>query len=718
MCVPAKSATSKACVLRDFSSFLFQKERFKFPCVVAENFPNHGEKPFKLSSEFKPTGDQPQAIDLLARSVNAGNKYQTLLGVTGSGKTFTMANIIERVQRPTLIISHNKTLAAQLYSEFKHFFPENAVEYFISYYDYYQPEAYVPATDTYIEKDSAINEDIERLRISASSALLSRRDVIVIASVSCIYGLGSPQDFREMMIPMHVGMKLRRDELLEKLVANVYRRDDAELSRCTFRVRGDTVDIFPAYMETAIRISFFDDEVESIRELDPLTGRAGTRMERFDLYPASQYITTRERINAAIVKIQAELEAQVEKFEREGKLLEAQRIRMRTENDIEMLRETGFCFGIENYSMHIGGRTPEQRPWCLLDFFPKDFLVFIDESHVTLPQIYGMSHGDRSRKNRLVEFGFRLPSAVENRPLKPEEFDDVVKQIVFVSATPAPFELENSAVVAEQIIRPTGLLDPVMEIRPIEGQIEDAIHEATLAIEKGERVLVTTLTKRMSEDICEFMRERGMRAEYLHSDIDALERVEILRRLRQGAFDVLIGVNLLREGLDLPEAALVIILDADKEGFLRSETSIIQTAGRAARHEDGRVILYADVMTKSLMRAVAICQLRRERQQAYNAEHGITPHGVRRAVQESLLPTDENETASKMLMAAEGTSDADLAAVIAELEEEMLAAADRLEFEKAALIRDQISLLKKHANSGSKKPETKRKSSARKNPKK
>ena len=626
-----------------------------------------GEKPFKLSSEFKPTGDQPQAIDLIARSVERGNKYQTLLGVTGSGKTFTMANIIERVQRPTLIISHNKTLAAQLYSEFKHFFPDNAVEYFISYYDYYQPEAYVPATDTYIEKDSAINDDIERLRIAASSALLSRRDVIVIASVSCIYGLGSPQDFREMMIPMHVGMRLRRDELLERLVANVYRRNDIELERCSFRVRGDTVDVFPAYMETAIRITFFDDEVESIRELDPLTGRAGTKLNRFDLYPASQYITTRERINEAIGKIQNELEEQVAKFEREGKLLEAQRIRMRTENDIEMLRETGFCFGIENYSMHIGGRTPEQRPWCLLDFFPKDFLVFIDESHVTLPQIHGMSHGDRSRKNRLVEFGFRLPSAVENRPLKPEEFDEVVPQTVFVSATPAPFELENSAVVAEQIIRPTGLLDPVMEVRPIKGQIEDVIHETTLAIERGERVLVTTLTKRMSEDICEFMRERGMRSEYLHSDIDAIERVEILRRLRQGAFDVLIGVNLLREGLDIPEAALVAILDADKEGFLRSETSIIQTAGRAARHENGRVILYADVMTQSLARAIAICQLRRERQTAYNAEHGITPRGVRRAVQESLLPPPD-EDAGTLLMAAEGAGDEDVAAVLAELE--------------------------------------------------
>ena len=657
---------------------------------------DRSSKPFRLVSEFPPTGDQPQAIDLIARSVQAGNRWQTLLGVTGSGKTFTMANVIARVQRPTLIISHNKTLAAQLYSEFKHFFPENAVEYFISYYDYYQPEAYVPATDTYIEKDSAVNDDLERLRIAAASALLSRRDVIVIASVSCIYGSSSPDDFNEMMIPLEVGMKTRRDELLEKFVRSLYRRDDVAFERGTFRVRGDTVDVFPADRETAIRISLFDDEIESIRRLDPLTGRAGARLEKYDLYPSNQYVTPQDRIETAIGKIQAELEEQVAKFERAGKLLEAQRIRMRTENDIEMLRETGFCFGIENYSMHLGGRTPEQRPWCLIDFFPKDFLVFIDESHVTLPQIYGMSNGDRSRKERLVEFGFRLPSAVENRPLRPEEFQALVKQTVFVSATPAAFELEHSAVVAEQIIRPTGLLDPVMEVRPIKGQVEDAIHEATLAVERGERVLVTTLTKRMSEDLCEFMRERGMRAEYLHSDIDAIERVEILRRLRRGAFDVLIGVNLLREGLDIPEAALVVILDADKEGFLRSETSIIQTAGRAARHENGRVILYADVMTQSLARAIAISRLRRERQTEYNAEHGITPRGVRRAVQESLLPPPEDD-AGTALMAAEGAKDEDVAAVLAELEEEMLAAADRLEFEKAALLRDQISLLKKGA---------------------
>ncbi len=651
-----------------------------------------GDKPFKLVSEFQPTGDQPQAIDLITRSVEMGNRYQTLLGVTGSGKTFTMANVISRVQRPTLIISHNKTLAAQLYSEFKRFFPENAVEYFISYYDYYQPEAYVPATDTYIEKDSAVNDDLERLRIAAASALLSRRDVIVIASVSCIYGSSSPEDFNEMMIPLKVGDKMRRDEFLEKMVRTLYKRNDVELVRGNFRVRGDTVDVFPADRETAIRISFFDDEIESIRDLDPVTGRAGARFTKYDLYPSNQYVTPQEKLEPAMEKIRTEMEEQVAKFEREGKLLEAQRIKMRTENDLEMLRETGFCYGIENYSMHISGRTPEQRPWCLIDFFPKDFLVFIDESHVTLPQIYGMSHGDRSRKERLVEFGFRLPSAVENRPLKPEEFDEIAKQIVFVSATPAAFELQNSAVVAEQIIRPTGLLDPTMEVRPIKGQIEDAIRESLAAIERGERVLVTTLTKRMSEDVAEFMRERGMRTEYLHSDIDAIERVEILRRLRQGNFDVLIGVNLLREGLDIPEAALVIILDADKEGFLRSETSIIQTAGRAARHENGRVILYADVMTKSLQRAIAVSQIRREQQIAFNQEHGIVPRGVRRSVQESLLPPREEGDGIAELVAAES---GDVETVITELEEEMLAAADNLEFEKAALLRDQIALLKK-----------------------
>ena len=647
---------------------------------------------FQLVADYEPTGDQPEAIARLVQSFHAGHKYQTLLGVTGSGKTFTMANIIQQLQQPALVISHNKTLAAQLYSEFKNFFPDNAVEYFISYYDFYQPEAYIPQTDTYIEKDSAINDDIERLRIAASSALLSRRDVIVVASVSCIYGLGSPDDFKDMMIPLRTQMPMRRDTLLEKLVANLYQRDEIKLERCKFRVRGDVVDIFPAYKEDALRVEFWGDEIESLRELDPLTGRVGTRLERFDLYPATQYIVHPDRLERARTAIHAELEERVAHFEREGRLLEAQRIRMRTEYDLEMLQETGFCQGVENYSMHIGGRLPGQRPWCLLDFFPKDFLVFIDESHVTVPQIRGMFHGDRSRKARLVEFGFRLPSALENRPLQPDEFASATGQTLFVSATPAPYELGVSSVIAEQIIRPTGLLDPIMEVRPIKGQVEDLIGEARVAAEAGERVLVTTLTKRMSEELADFMREAGLRVEYLHSDIDAIERVEILRRLREGCFDVLIGVNLLREGLDLPEVSLVGILDADKEGFLRSETSLIQTAGRAARHERGRVLLYADVRTESLSRALAVCALRRERQMAYNAAHGITPRSVIRPVQASLMPDDTE--AGQPLFLAEGSRDTNIIEVLADLEAEMLAAADGLEFERAALLRDQIAILK------------------------
>ncbi|MDR2982871.1 MAG: excinuclease ABC subunit UvrB [Puniceicoccales bacterium] len=647
---------------------------------------------FELTADYTPTGDQPQAIEKLVTSIQAGSKYQTLLGVTGSGKTYTMANIIQQLQRPALIISHNKTLAAQLYSEFKNFFPKNAVEYFISYYDFYQPEAYIPQTDTYIEKDSSINDDIERLRIAASSALISRRDVIVVASVSCIYGLGSPDDFKDMMIPLHTGMAMRRDTLLEKLVANLYQRDEIKLERCNFRVRGEVVDIFPAYKENALRVEFWGDEIESLRELDPLTGKTGERIDKFDLYPATQYVVHPSRLEQARKAIRDELEERVAYFEKQGRLLEAQRIRMRTEYDLEMLQETGFCQGVENYSMHIGGRKPQQRPWCLLDFFPKDFLLFIDESHVTVPQIRGMYNGDRSRKERLVEFGFRLPSALENRPLQPNEFTAVTGQTLFVSATPAPYEIEVSSTIAEQIIRPTGLLDPVMEVRPIKGQVEDLISEAKNAAAAGERVLVTTLTKRMSEDLAEFMRESGLNVEYLHSDIDAIERVEILRRLRQGQFDVLIGVNLLREGLDLPEVGLVGILDADKEGFLRSETSIIQTSGRAARHERGRVILYADVMTQSLVRALAVSSMRRERQMAYNKEHGIIPRSVNRPVQASLMPDGAED--DEMLMLAEGTKDKDLATVLAELETEMLAAADNLEFERAALLRDQIAILK------------------------
>jgi len=644
---------------------------------------------FRLHSDYQPMGDQPAAIAALDASLTAGNARQTLLGVTGSGKTFTMANLIARQQRPALIISHNKALAAQLYSEFKHFFPENAVEYFVSYYDYYQPEAYVPQTDTFIEKDSAINEDIERLRISASSALLSRRDVIVIASVSCIYGLGSPEDFLALMIPLRQGLVIKRDELLTRLVANQYSRNDAILERCTFRARGETIDIWPAYMESAIRLEFWGDTLEQIRELDAITVRPGKTLDKFDLYPANQYVTSAARVKTAAEAIRTELEERVAFFEKSNRLIEAQRIRMRVEHDLEMLRETGFCSGIENYSMHMAGRRPGERPHCLLDFFPEDRLVFIDESHVSVSQIGGMYHGDRARKEKLVDFGFRLPSAMENRPLRPEEFDAISGQTVYVSATPAPHEYKVSSVIAEQVIRPTGLLDPIMEVRPIRGQVEDIIGEAKRVAGLGWRTLVTTLTKRMSEDLSQFMREHGLKVEYLHSDIDAIERVEILRRLRAGKFDVLVGVNLLREGLDLPEVALVGILDADKEGFLRSETSLIQTAGRAARHVDGKVLLYADVMTKSLTRALTICGDRRKRQEAYNVKHGITPKSTVRAIEESLV--DEEEA---LLAVAEGTDDRDVARVLADLETEMLAAADELQFEKAAMLRDQIEALR------------------------
>ncbi|PHX80382.1 MAG: excinuclease ABC subunit B [Opitutia bacterium] len=645
---------------------------------------------FCLKSDYRPTGDQPTAIAALMDSLRAGHRRQTLLGVTGSGKTFTMANLIVQQQRPALIISHNKTLAAQLYSEFKNFFPENAVEYFVSYYDYYQPEAYVPSTDTFIEKDSAINEDIERLRISASSALLSRRDVIVIASVSCIYGLGSPEDFLAAMIALKAGMTMRRDELLAKLVANQYVRNDAILERCNFRARGETIDVWPAYMESAVRLEFWGDTLETIRELDPVSVKPGKQLQKFDLYPANQYVMAPGRVQAAAAAIRAELEERVAHFEQTNRLVEAQRIRMRVEHDLEMLRETGFCPGIENYSMHMSGRRPGERPHCLLDFFPKDKLVFIDESHVSVSQIGGMYHGDRARKERLVEFGFRLPSALENRPLRPEEFDELVDQSIYVSATPAPHEYKVSSVIAEQVIRPTGLLDPVMEVRPIAGQVEDIIGEAKAVASRGYRTLVTTLTKRMSEDLANFMRDSGLKVEYLHSDIDAIERVEILRRLRAGQFDVLVGVNLLREGLDLPEVALVGILDADKEGFLRSETSLIQTSGRAARHVDGKVLLYADVMTKSLTRALTICGDRRKRQEAYNTKHGITPKGTSRKIEESLVQLAADET----LAVAEGTDDRDIARVLADMETEMLAAADELQFERAANLRDQIEALR------------------------
>ena len=674
---------------------------------------------FKIKSDYTPQGDQPEAIRQLVESIRAGNRCQTLLGVTGSGKTFSMANVIQELQRPALIISHNKTLAAQLYSEFKAFFPENAVEYFVSYYDYYQPEAYIPQTDTYIEKDSSINEEIERLRISASSSLISRNDVIVIASVSCIYGLGSPEDFKAMMIPLSAGLELSRDNFLENLVTILYNRSDIDFKRGTFRVRGDVVDVYPAYMESAIRVEFWGDELESIRELDPLTGETGEALEMFNLYPATQYVTPKDKIDSAIGGIRKELDERIAYFESQNMLLEAQRIRMRTEYDIELLQEMGFCTGIENYSRYLSGRKPGERPFCLIDFFPEDSLLFVDESHVTLPQVRAMYNGDRARKERLVDFGFRLPSAMDNRPQKEEEFKQITGQTIYVSATPAQHEFDVSEVVAEQVIRPTGLVDPAMEIRPINGQVEDFIAEVRKASVAGERTLATTLTKRMSEDLSDYLREAGLNVEYLHSDIDAIERVEILRRLRKGDFDVLVGVNLLREGLDLPEVALVAILDADKEGFLRSATSLIQTAGRAARHEEGRVILYADVVTKSIQATLDTTSYRRARQLAYNKEHGITPVGVKRSIDESLQAPGRrygrNEEGACLIAESD---DREVAEVIAEMEEEMLEAARELQFEKAALIRDQIETLQSGKHGGDQgcaaksKPFKKRKSKA------
>ena len=654
---------------------------------------------YDLRSDYQPMGDQPEAIDAIVSSIESGNRYQTLLGVTGSGKTFSMANIIARCRRPALVISHNKTLAAQLYSELKNFFPNNAVEYFVSYYDYYQPEAYVPSTDTFIEKDSSINDEIDRLRISATSSLISRRDVIVVASVSCIYGLGTPEDFEELMIGLHQGEELGRDIFLNRLVEIQYERNDVELTRGRFRVRGDIVDVMPAYLEKGLRIEFWGDEVERLTEFDPLTGESVRSFEQFNLYPANQFVTTKEKIAKAIGSIKGELKSRVAEFEEQGKLLEAQRISMRTNYDLEMLHEVGFCNGIENYSMHLSGRKPGERPSCLIDFFDDDFVLLVDESHATIPQIGAMYTGDRSRKSTLVEHGFRLPSALDNRPMNFDEFLGVTGTTVFVSATPAKFEFERSDVVAEQIIRPTGLLDPQIEIRPIKGQVEHLIGEVNRAIEKEERVLVTTLTKRLSEDITVYLREREISVEYLHSDIDAIERVEILRRLRAGDFDVLVGINLLREGLDLPEVALVAILDADKEGFLRSQTSLVQTAGRAARHENGRVIFYADVITDSIRITMEITDRRRAKQIEYNAEHGITPKSVVRPVQKSLYDGKTNDEKTPFTV----SEDEDVETVINEITAEMDEAASKLEFERAALLRDQIDALRSEDFSNGKK---------------
>ncbi len=645
---------------------------------------------FKLHSNYKPTGDQPQAIERLVDGVNKGYMEQTLLGVTGSGKTFTMANVIARLNRPTLVLAHNKTLAAQLCSEFKEYFPENAVEYFVSYYDYYQPEAYIPNTDTYIEKDSAINDEIDKLRHSATSALAERRDVIIVSSVSCIYTLGNPIDYKNMIISLRRGMKKDRDELLKKLVEIQYERNDINFIRNKFRVRGDTVEIFPVYSnDTAIRVEFFGDEIDRISEINALTGQVKNVISHVAIYPASHYVVSPDRLEKAIEEILAEMEERVKYFEQNGKLIEAQRIRQRTEYDMEMLRETGFCKGIENYSRIMSGREPGCTPFTLLNYFPDDFLLFVDESHVTLPQVRGMYGGDRSRKEALVDFGFRLPSAFDNRPLTFDEFYDRVGQKIFVSATPGEMEKQKSLQTVEQLIRPTGLLDPEISVRETEGQIEDLISEINERVERKERVLVTTLTKKMAENLTDFLEDHDIKVKYMHYDVDTIERMEIIRDLRLGEFDVLVGINLLREGLDIPEVSLVAILDADKEGFLRSETSLIQTIGRAARNADGKVIMYADSVTPSMERAISETYRRREIQQKYNEEHGITPTTIKKGVRDIIEITDTHKLDSgKRLSRVEREK------LIAQLTEEMKAAAKILEFEHAAMLRDKIKKLK------------------------
>ena len=716
---------------------------------------------FQLESNYKPRGDQGQAIAKLIRSVEAGNRHQTLLGVTGSGKTFTVANVIREIDRPALVISHNKTLAAQLYSEFKQFFPRNAVEYFVSYFDYYQPEAYIPRSDTYIEKDSSINEEIERLRLAATSALLSRRDTIVVASVSCIYGITSPEDYERMLLTVKRGQQISREAVLGRLIDMLYERNDMNFSRGRFRVRGDVVEVYPATAdEEAIRLEFFGDEVDAISRFDPLTGQARDGLGMITFFPAKQFVTPADKLNRALMSIRNELEHRIVELEAQGKLLEAQRLRMRTEYDLEMLQEMGFCNGIENYSRHLSGRAPGSRPYTLLDFFPKDFVLIVDESHATIPQIGGMYEGDRSRKTVLVEYGFRLPSALDNRPLNFDEFMKMTNQIIYVSATPAEFEIQNSVVgnkayvphrrarigedelvpfvlpgerrtvraglanperrtpnsevhisrtdeapekfdvhtagaplVVEQIIRPTGLLDPKITLKPLTHQIDDTIELCRQRVEKNERVLVTTLTKRTAEDLADYLRDVGLKVRYLHSDIDTIERVEILRGLRAADFDILVGINLLREGLDLPEVSLVCILDADKEGFLRSQTSLIQTAGRAARHVNGEVVLFADQVTQSMEALMAISEYRRTKQMEYNEKHGITPQTVRRAVQESLHTILRGrEVESSVIREAGG--DFNISELLRELEEEMQRASANLEFERAALLRDQIMEVK------------------------
>lgn len=648
---------------------------------------------FKLVSPYKPTGDQPEAIDKLVDGVNRGYAEQTLLGVTGSGKTFTMANVIARLNRPTLVLAHNKTLAAQLCSEFREFFPENAVEYFVSYYDYYQPEAYIPSTDTYIEKDSAVNDEIDKLRHSATSALSERRDVIIVASVSCIYTLGDPIDYRSMVISLREGMQKDRDELIKKLVEIQYERNDVGFTRNKFRVKGDTVEIFPVYSsDSAYRIEFFGDEIDRISEINPLTGEVKCNLSHVAIYPASHYVVEPNKMEKALEQILDEMEQRVEEFESQGKLLEAQRIRQRTLYDVEMLRETGFCKGIENYSRVMSGREPGSAPFTLLDYFPDDFLLFVDESHVTLPQVRGMFGGDRSRKESLVNFGFRLPSAFDNRPLKFDEFYKKTHQKIFVSATPGELEKEKSSQIAEQVIRPTGLLDPEISVRPTEGQIDDLISEINIRVERKERVLVTTLTRKMAEDLTDYLKNYGIKVRYMHFDVDTIERMELIRDLRLGEYDVLVGINLLREGLDIPEVSLVAILDADKEGFLRSETSLIQTVGRAARNADGQVIMYADEVTGSMERAIEETYRRREKQMKYNEEHGIIPQTVKKDVREILEISSKDNVQERV--AKRRLSEKEKNELIDKLTKEMRAAAQLLEFEHAAYLRDKIQELK------------------------
>ena len=653
---------------------------------------------FELKSDFKPTGDQPEAIKSIVSAINNNEKYSTLLGVTGSGKTFTMANIIQEVKMPTLILAHNKTLAAQLYSEFKEFFPNNAVEYFVSYYDYYQPEAYVAHSETYIEKDASINDEIDKLRHSATAAILERDDVIIISSVSCIYGLGDPEDYRKLMLSLRPGMERERDDIIKKLIEIQYERNDINFTRGTFRVRGDILEIFPASNdERAIRIEFFGDEIDRITEIDYVTGKiVGTR-NHVVIFPASHYVTTPERVEKAVIEIEKELEERVKSFKDDDKLLEAQRIEQRTKYDIEMLKEIGFCQGIENYSRHITGRKPGEKPYTLMDFFPDDYLIIVDESHVTVPQVRGMYAGDRSRKTSLIDNGFRLPSAYDNRPLNFDEFEENINQILFVTATPGSYELEHSTTIAEQIIRPTGLLDPIVEVRPINNQIDDLVVEINKVIEKDERVLITTLTKKMSEDLTNYLKEIGIKVKYLHSDIDTLERVEIIRDLRLGKFDVLVGINLLREGLDIPEVSLVAILDADKEGFLRSETSLIQTIGRAARNSEGKVIMYADKITRSMESAIAETKRRREIQMLYNEEHDITPTTIKKKVRDAIEATvvADEETIYGI---KETDNVEEIKENIAALQAEMMEAAQNLQFERAAELRDKIKQLEERIN--------------------